>query len=250
MTTMRAVATSLVLAVISSYAHAQGYMPRDDTWRFALSPQLWATGIDGEIKARGVRANVDLGSSDIFDEVEFATQVHIEARKGDWAFIAEPTIVKAEDDSASSGGSRAKAKVEYLLTNFLLGYRFSKSWEALFGLRYTDMDNKITTGGSRRSQSESWFDLLGGVRYTAKFSEKWSFIGRFDLGGLGLGDSSDLTWGGEALFFWDFGRRTAMVFGYRMLDIDFENGSGSKRFAFDTRQDGPIVGVNLKWPRR
>ena len=72
---------------------------------------------------------------DWFDELNpadnFAAQVHFEAKKNKLALIAEPTYVNAEDSSASVGSSGADVNVEYLLTDLLVGYRFSKSWELL-----------------------------------------------------------------------------------------------------------------------
>ena len=59
-----------------------------------------------------------------------------------------------------------------------------------------------------------------------------------------------LTTHGAALFFWDFAPNTSFTVGYRILDIQFDSGSGASKFEFDVRQHGPLVGVNFRWPRK
>lgn len=244
--------SACVLLLFSTSAYAQGYTPTSDTWQFAIAPIYWAIGMDGDVEVQGVKSKVDY---DWFDELNpidnFATQVHFEAKKGKFAFIAEPTYVNAEDDSAKVGASGADVNVDYLMTDLLVGYGFSKHWEVIGGLRLMAMDNTVdVSGGPRVSDTEDWIDLVGGVRYTGKLSEKWSFLGRFDLSGFGIGNGSELTWNGEALFFWDFAPNTSLTVGYRFLDIDFETGSGANKFEFDVLQQGPLVGVNFRFPRK
>lgn len=253
MTRMKAIIVAAWLLILTAPpAFAQGYAPTSDSWQFALAPLYWGQGMDGTVQVQGTSAKVNY---DWFNELNpadnFATQIHFEAKKSNLALIAEPTYVNAEDSSASVGSSGAAVNVEYLLNDLLVGYRFSKSWEVLAGLRFVSMDNSVKIdGGARSSDSEDWVDLVGGVRYSAQLSQKWDFIGRFDIAGLDLTSGSDLTWNGEALFFWSFAPNTSLAVGYRFLDIDFTTGSGSNRFDYDTRQHGPLVGVNFRWPRK
>ncbi len=253
MTRTKAIVVAAWLLIFAvPQAFPQGYTPTNDTWQFALAPLYWGQGIDGTVQVQGTSGKANY---DWFDELNpadnFATQIHFEAKKNNLALIAEPTYVNAEDSSASVGSSGADVNVEYLLTDLLVGYRFSKSWEVLAGLRFVSMDNTVQpNGGARSAASEDWVDLVGGVRYTHQLSKKWDFLGRFDIAGLDLTSGSDLTWNGEALFFWSFAPNSSLAVGYRFLDIDFTTGSGSNRFDYDTRQQGPLVGVNFRWPRK
>ncbi len=240
------------LLLFSASAHAQGYTPKSETWEFALAPYYWAVGMDGDVVVKGVDSDIDFDPlENLSPSDKFATQVHFEARKDQIAFIVEPTYVKAEDDRANVGAARADVDVEYLMTDLLVGVGLSERWELLAGLRVMSMDNSIgVQGGPRVSDTEDWVDLAVGVRFSSRLSEKWSFLGRFDISGLDIGDSSDFTWNGEALFFWDFAPNTSFTVGYRILDIDFDKGSGASKFEFDVRQHGPLVGVNFRWPRK
>lgn len=241
-----------VLLLFSTSTHAQGYTRKSETWQFSLAPYYWLLGINGDVEVKGVESDVDYDWFDDPDPIDkFATQIHFEAKKDNFAFIFEPTYVKAEDDSARVGSSRADVEVDYLMTDLLVGYGFSEHWELLAGLRLMAMDNTVEVrGGPRVSDTEDWIDLVAGVRYTSQLSEKWSFLGRFDISGLDLGSGSDFTWNGAALFFWDFAPNTSFTVGYRILDIQFDSGRGASKFEFDVRQHGPLVGVNFKWPRK
>ncbi len=230
------------LLLLVSAAQATGYVPREERWQTGFAPSLWLPAIDGGVKVRGVSSRFDLSSDDIFDEVEFSGQLHFEAKKRDWAFIIEPTFLSAEDDSTP-----ANTETKYLLTDLLAAYRMTSHWEVLGGLRHVSMDNRIRVGGGARvSQSESWTDLVVGMRYTTAMSANWSFLGHIDAGGFDIGSGSELSWNAAAVFLRDFGRDKAFVFGYRILDIDFEDGSGANEFEFDVRQKGPFFGVNFR----
>ncbi len=234
--------TLCVLLLAASAAQAAGYVPREERWQFGFAPSLWLPAIDGSVRVRGVASRLDLTSADIFDEVDVSAQLHFEAKRRDWAFIVEPTYLRAEDDSTP-----AKTEIKYLLTDLLAAYRVTSHWEVLGGLRRVSMDNRIkASGGPRVSQSESWSDLVVGVRYSADLATNWSFLGHIDASGFGIGSGSDLSWNAAAIFFRDFGRNKAFVLGYRLLDIDFEDGSGANRFEFDVRQKGPFFGVNFR----
>lgn len=247
----RSAVIAFSLLFLATPAQAQGYLPHADGWQFGLAPSLWLPAMDGGVTARGVASRIDLESTDILDEIEFSGQLHVEAKKGDWAFMIEPTYVIAEDDDASASGAAADVEVEYWLIDLLAAYRFSRSWEVLGGLRRVSMDNRVdVNGGARVSQDESWVDLVAGARYSRQLSQKWSFLGHVDVSGFDIGDSSDFTWNASAIFFYDFAPNSAFMAGYRILDIDFEDGSGANKFEFDVQQQGPFFGVNFRWPRR
>jgi hypothetical protein len=242
----------LVLVFSTPKAYAQGYFEgTDDRWQFLLAPYLWAVNINGDITARGVEGDINLGFDELLDQVDIAAQVHFEAKKDKWAFILDSTYVEASDDNARVGSAPAETELEYLMTELLTAYRFSPKWEVIGGLRSWDMENIVTIGGGPRvKQSTDWVDLVAGARFTTKLTDKWSFVGRGDIGGFGISDSSDISLGASALFFWHFSKNDSLVLGYRILTLDREDGSGANKFEVDLTQDGPIVGVAFTWPRK
>ena len=82
-------------------------------------------------------------------------------------------------------------------------------------------------------------------RYFYDFGNKWMISARGDIGGFGVG--CDFTWNVAALVHFQPWKNVAIVGGYRALDQDYEDGSGSSRFAYDMRLAGPLLGFNIVW---
>ena len=67
----------------------------------------------------------------------------------------------------------------------------------------------------------------------------WKVVGRGDVGGGG----SDLVWNVSLLGGYRFKKWGSVFAGYRVLDYDYSSGSGASRFVFDTRMQGPLLGL-------
>lgn len=66
-----------------------------------------------------------------------------------------------------------------------------------------------------------------------------------DIGGFGVG--SDFTWNVIGLIQWQPWKYAGILAGYRVLDQDYEDGSGLGRFKWDMRLHGPVLPVNFIW---
>ena len=66
-----------------------------------------------------------------------------------------------------------------------------------------------------------------------------------DLGGFGAG--SDFSWQAVAALTFDVAARDGVTYagmvGYRALDVDYEEGSGRKKYGYDVLQHGPVLGL-------
>ena len=243
----------LILAFGTSGAYAQRKMEESDRWVFSLAPYLWAVDIKGDITAEGTTTPIDIPFDELFDQLEFAAQLHFEARKNKWGLIADSTFIKAKQDNTQVGPIPATAELEYILTDLLGTYRFAPKWDVLGGVRYWSMDSTITLRpGPAFNAKESWTDLIVGARFFTPLNEKntWSFVGRADVGGFGISDSSDSTWSVSTIFGWNYGKNDSVIFGYRYLEVDRTTGTGPSLFRIDLRQQGPLVGINFTWPRK
>ena len=224
-----------------------------DTWEFSLATYLWAVGLDGEMVVKGQPVDIDVDFDELLDDVDYAVQLQFEARKNDWSFIVDSTIVKMEADQ-QSGPFTAEVELDYLLTELLAGYRIAPRWDLLGGVRHWVVDAKIDSQGPppRVDADEDWVDLVVGARFFTDISEKWSFVGRVDIGGFDIGESADFTWSVSTLFSYDFGRNKQFVAGYRALDVDFDDGGDRGtpfKFKFDVEQSGPVFGLSFNWPK-
>ena len=75
----------------------------------------------------------------------------------------------------------------------------------------------------------------------------WSVTLRGDLGGFGLGDSSDLSAQGVLVARWNFKPAWNLAVDYRALYQDYESVSGRNKFAYDATTHGPLLGLEYRF---
>ncbi|MEH6606577.1 MAG: hypothetical protein V7711_13390, partial [Pseudomonadales bacterium] len=135
-------------------------------------------------------------------------------------------------------------------------YAFSESdstrWEVIAGGRYTDQEVNVditTTLPPEINPSikggDDWWHAFLGARVAHSFNEKWSFIGRTDLG---YGGSDNKAFNASFMFDYRFRDWGSVFAGYRYLKYDFDNGSsGTDQYGFDAYQQGPLLGFTFYW---
>ncbi len=127
------------------------------------------------------------------------------------------------------------------------GSRTSSAFQIIYGVRYWEIDTEIRLNGVFVTDgSQDWVDGFVGGRVFSDLTDNWMLIARGDIGAGG----SDLTWNISTMLVRNFQGRTSLAFGYRFLDVDYEDGSGADLFKFDVQMSGPIVGLNISWPKR
>lgn len=98
-----------------------------------------------------------------------------------------------------------------------------------------------------RSGNVDWVDPLVGVRLRHQLAPGQEIVVRGDVGGFDAG--SKFSWQAIAAYSYDFAVRDGVtysgVIGYRALDVDFEKGSGRRRYGYDVLQHGPLLGLTL-----
>jgi opacity protein-like surface antigen len=70
---------------------------------------------------------------------------------------------------------------------------------------------------------------------------------RFDFGGFGIGEGSNLTWNLLAGIDYKLKENMSLKAGYRIFDLDYDSGSGNKKFGIDAQFRGPIFGIAIKF---
>jgi hypothetical protein len=50
-------------------------------WQFGVSVPLWAAGIQGDVTVQGVKSDLDVGFDDLWDHLDAAFSIAMEARK-------------------------------------------------------------------------------------------------------------------------------------------------------------------------
>ena len=222
-----------VAALFASSASAQGL-----DWR--VTPYLWGAGIQGDIALGPVARDVEVEFSDLLNVLSGAALMHVEAQSDDHVIFGDLVwlALEPEEEIATIGGV---AEAELDTTIIELGYaRDSDAFGLEVGLRYWDLDIEIDPAlAAGVVRGDSWADVFGGFRRTRELGSSWTLTTRANLGAGG----SDLAVGFQMDFARELERGNAIVAGFKLLDIDYEQDSvRGIPFVLDTTFFGATVG--------
>ncbi len=234
---------SLVVLAIGAQAQDTGDAAAGD-WKVTLTPYYWATGFDGTLTFDGEEIEGD-GTSSGFPE-DFALTGflgHFEAEKKAWSFALSPVFVHIETD-ADDTSTGAELELSGAIIEGFAAYEFARGWDVLGGVRYYDLETEaeLALGGTLDS-GRDWIDPIVGLRCARPLADDWWFHARADVGGFDVG--SEFAWNAVLAVGYDMSDWARLQLGYRALDFDFADGSGSDRVDYDLRLCGPLVGVTF-----
>ena len=223
-----------------------------DKWQFQFSPYFWLAGLHGTGGLGNRTAQVDESFSDVFDALNFAFMGTFEARKGKFISLTDLEYVSVSDEKATPGPlfSTVDAGFKTFIFDQEVGYRLLEnpekgaSLDVLGGARVWHVSTDFEFGAgilpaTRIQASKNWVDAVGGLRGKMALSQKMFLTGKFDLGGGG----SQFTWQVFAGGGYNINPKIALIFGYRVLDVDYDKNN----FIYDMNQRGPILGVGFKF---
>jgi hypothetical protein len=243
-------------------------------WEFTVMPYFWLPGVTGDLTIARVTVPVEASLSDILTKSDFAFGLMMTAeawyeRRWGLLFNGEWMVLKANDNRITLLEPRPPffpglsfefdAKMNMGFFEFGGLYSFGErpfgsgpggpTWEVqpLVGARVTVLNTEIDLdGGDSNDVGKTWADPILGARGRIRFGNdnRWSWVMRGDFGGFGAG--SELTWGAQGGFGYDFHMRSVastVLLGARALYQDFEDNGG--RFRWDMTQYGPFVALAL-----
>lgn len=252
MTSLSIVALLALLLGASGPASAQ-----EDDWEQTITFYGWLSGADGTVGVGPTDVQIDFSVGDAWDALSNVTKVfmaHYEGTRGRWRLIADYSNLELQGGATTAAGP---VTVDFAQRFAELCGTYSLSERArecktgdltvLAGLRYADISTSFegTLGGS--SGSQSWVDALIGLDGYSRLSDRWQFGGRGDIGGFGIGSSSDLVWNLILRMTYDASNLWHFSGGWRWLDYDYETGSGTSRFAYDVTLSGPFFGATYSF---
>jgi hypothetical protein len=157
-------------ALLAAPVAAQG-----SGWSFALSPYLWAPGIESSVETRWGTVGVDMSTSDVLSDLDLAFMGAFEARNGRWGLIADLFYAELSQSRATPLGllfSRGRVETTAKALSGYAACRVSDNerlaFDALAGFRVTDLDVDLSLSpgalpGQRFGVSETWVDpVIGG----------------------------------------------------------------------------------------
>ena len=223
-------------------------------WNFLIEPYLIIPNMKGEVAVRRLPAvDVDADAGDIFGQLKFGAMLYLEAinPKNTWAFSSDLIYMDLEQGIESglliNSGSISTKQVAWELAALA---RLAPWLDIGLGGRMVDLETAMQlqtiNGNEAASIDKFWVDPIAIVRSQGVIQERWLLNFRGDLGGFGMG--SDFTWQLQANAGYNVSQLFQVSAGYRLISINYNNGSGSERFVYDILTYGPVVklGFNFK----
>jgi hypothetical protein len=222
----------------------------EDPWKWTVAVYAWMFGLNGTTSVRGLDANVDVAFSDLLDYLDFAAMGHVELWKGEWGFMFDGLYGKLSEQFGpdDSDIDVTQQLYELGLIRRVLVHDLDEQGErkldldVLVGGRYNGLHVHLDPGNPllmTRNASESWIDLFVGARTRLDLSKRLELSVRADIGGFGIGDSSDPAWNAVGLLGYHVSPHWTVMGGYRIYDTDYESGS----FEWDVQTAGAVVGL-------
>ena len=241
-----------VLTVIIFFSTSMAFGQEQDEWKFNLAPlYLWAISMDGDLTVMGNTQPLQADFNEIASNLEGIFTVHFEGmHKSGWGFLTNVEYLNLGGQQTTPGPLPLTMNVDFTQVMVELAgiYRINLNENALdliYGGRYYGLDTEIDIVGvpPRVDKDKDWVDAMLGARYIWTITDKWNFKARADIGFGG----SELAWNLAGLFNYQPWKHVSLLFGYRYMDIDYEDGSGADLFKYDVSMHGPLLGLNFVW---
>lgn len=226
-----------------------GQAQATEDWQFEITPYLWATGMEGSTGPKGFEADVDMSFGDIWDNLDKAFIINMEANKGQWSTWFDFIRMQISDDG-NVAVFDVDVGMKQTLAEFAIAYQLPEheQVELFGGARYSNVDSTIAfegTGpigiGRKVKVGDDWIDPILGIRGTWQLNEQWTIRARGDIGGFGIG--SDFSWHAVLAASYQLNDTVSFKVGYRYLDTDYDDND----FVFDVASSGIAAGVGFRF---
>jgi len=228
--------------------------------QFKLKVYGWVFGMDGNAGRGAGDVDVDYCDTvEAIDKIKCMVPVNLETRFDRLGFIGDYFYVRLEDSVSGPLASANVTAEQHILdlAAFIRLGAVSKeaggsslfALDVLAGARYNRLSGAIgiqSPGDAvRLSRSEEWWDGFAGLRGTWWATDSLTLFVRGDVGGFGIGSSSDLTWQIIAGAEFHITDNSFVELGYRLIDTDYDQGSGDDRFVYDILMQGPYLAIGV-----
>jgi len=234
-------------------AAGQSFIGREPQARDRL-PYVLLPNIKGNTSLRSVNnVDVDISTSDIFDNLKMAGMIHLETMyKNSWGIVFDFGLMDLENDIPGIvNGIFYTAGIKQSVMELLLFNRTKiKGGVFDFFVGARRWKNKIRLERSQGAflpsielqRDENWVDAVIGARAYFDISRDWQLMVRGDIGGLGL--ASEFTSLTAVGVMYHITESIVLDVQYQALWVDYETGTRDtdSSFVYDTLTHGPAVG--------
>jgi len=212
-----------------------------DHLEWTVQPYLLLPYMDGDITVRNQTVAVNSNPGDIFSALQFGAMLYVEVRKGSWGGMIDGLYMNLEQGAKQSA---AKANAKQGAVEASGFHRFSPVLDVLLGARVNVLNSGIDlpSPGISVSATKTWVDPIVGVRLHLPLGEsRWSAGVRGDIGGFGIGSS--FAYQIYPVVGYRASKLISLHAAYRLLNMDYDTGSGNDYFRYDMSTFGPEFGL-------
>jgi hypothetical protein len=248
----------LVQGIISVVlpAEAQDSIANRKKWNFLAEPYLMFPNLNGKVGVGKLPdTDIDADPGDVFGHLKIAAILYLEMATDKWAFTSDLVYMNLDED-ATPGTIINSGNVNLKQFSWeFAGLRRVLPWlEAGIGGRINNIKTSLelvtkNIGGSTnlrsKSLSHTWLDPIIIARITSKPDKKFIYQFRGDLGGFGVG--SEFAWQLQAYAGYRFSRLFQLTGGYKIISMNYQNGSDDSRLLYDVDTFGPVVRLGFNF---
>jgi opacity protein-like surface antigen len=222
-----------------------------DEWEYSATFYGWFPGVSNTVSTPLGEVEAEVDFFDILEHLELGYFGAVEGRKGRWSLIGDLQYLNLGAEAEGPKGllfSSVEADTKIVAFTgygtYALIDNTGYSIDIGGGFRYVKatLDTQFVGQGAVSDRSFSsetnWVDGVLAARMTLELGERLTGVAFVDVGGFGIGESSDLTWQAAAGMEYQINESWSAVGGYRHLAIE----RSSKDVEFTVNVSGPYLG--------
>jgi len=217
----------LAATALPSAAAAEG------EWDYTATFYGWFPGVSTRVETPVGAVESEVGFEDILESLDIAFFGAFEARNGKWSLSADLQYIDVgKTAEAPTGVLFSDAEIDSKLVvlgayaTYAVVDRPDLRFDLGAGLRHTHatIETRLVGQGATADRSfsndASWVDGVIAARMNLRLDDRWRAIAFADVGGFGIGESSDLTWQVAAGVGYRLSEKWSAIGGYRHLTIE------------------------------
>lgn len=229
-------------------------------WTFKIAPYAWLAGTSTDVGSEKIRQSFN----DLTSLTNFGFQVVMQAKYKKWSLSSNLTYAKLGTQIEESI-LLIDFEIDQIILDTKLGYTIIdkmdfgdnviRGWamDVTLGALYwsndinvdVDLNSNLPIPGFpvQINDKQQWTDLVVGTNFRIIFSKTVSLGVTANIGGFGIGNSSDLYFDFTYVNTFKVSKLLTVVAGYKTFNYKRVDGTGSDELKTNVKTFGPMLGV-------